>query len=194
MGSDHRNSNQLIKREADEILYNRGLMDILNSFGLPFVHGSYALDLMTWRDLDIYLQVDTLSITNFFVLGERICSALVPVKMSFRNEVIAQTKGLPAGLYWGVYLGNERAGAWKIDVWAVRAPECQRLLQYGDTIKQKLTAEAIERILAIKSGCWQDPEYRRSYNSADIYTAVLEENVTGLEEFKEYRRTLKPAG
>jgi hypothetical protein len=30
--------------------------------------------------------------------------------MSFRNELIAKTKGLPTGLYWGIYFGNERAG------------------------------------------------------------------------------------
>jgi hypothetical protein len=37
--------------------------------------------------------------------------------MHYRDETIARTPGLPSGLYWGVYLGNERDGAWKIDIW-----------------------------------------------------------------------------
>jgi hypothetical protein len=106
----YQNINLNIKREADAILYEKGLINILHSFGTPYVHGSYLLDLMTWRDLDIYLQADDISIPDFFVLGERICSLFSPVKMSFRNELKAKTKGLPTGLYWGIYLGKERAG------------------------------------------------------------------------------------
>jgi hypothetical protein len=181
-----RELNSLLKSEADEILLEKGLLGILNSYGMPHVTGSYSLELMTWRDLDIYLQVDDFSETDFFALGSKICSAFTPVKMSFRNELLAKTKGLPAGWYWGVYLGDERAGDWKIDIWAVDASECQRLLRYCADIKQKLTRAAAEKILDIKSRCWQDPQYRRSYSSADIYDAVLEKNVADIEGFRTY--------
>jgi len=193
MSNDLRELNLLIKQEADEILYGKGLVDILSPFGKPHVHGSYSLDLMTWRDLDIYLEADTLSETEFFAIGEHICKAFSPVKMSFRNERKAKTPGLPNGLYWGIYLGNERAGAWKIDIWTVSAMECHRLLKYGDSIKQKLDEEAIQRILEIKSACRNDAGYRRSYSSSDIYTAVLEEKVASVEEFRKYVATVKVA-
>jgi hypothetical protein len=162
--------NAAIKKEAGEILYEKGLLNILNLFGKPHISGSYALDLMTWRDLDIYLEADTISETEFFKLGGKICSAFNPVKMSFRNELIAKTKNLPKGLYWGIYLGNEREGAWKIDVWAVKPAESKRLIEYCTAIKQKLTPATILRILDIKSQCWKEPEYRRSYSSSDIIT------------------------
>jgi len=191
MSNDLRELNLLIKQEADEILYRKGLVDILSPFGKPHVHGSYSLDLMTWRDLDIYLEADTLSETEFFAIGQHICKVFSPVKMSFRNERKANTPGLPNGLYWGIYLGNERAGAWKIDIWTVSAMECHRLLKYGESIKQKLDEEAIQRILEIKSACWNDAGYRRSYSSSDIYTAVLEEKVASVEEFRKYVATLK---
>ena len=183
--------NSAIKAEADEIFLNHGLLDILNSFGTPHITGSYALGLMTWRDLDIYLQVDNFSQTDFFKLGGKISAAFNPVKMSFRNELIAQTKGLPTGLYWGIYFGNERAGDRKVDIWAVSATECRRLIQYCTAIQQKLTPETISKILNIKSQCWQDPEYRRSYSSADIYDAVLEKNVSSIESFRKYLKTYK---
>jgi hypothetical protein len=178
--------NSELKKEADEILHNRGLLNLLAIYGKPHITGSYSLDLMTWRDLDIYLEVEELQSIDFFELGNEINRALHPVKMSFRNEVIAQTRGLPAGLYWGIYLGNERAGAWKIDVWAVARMECKRLLEYCSNIKQKLTPATIQIILEIKSRCWQDPSYRRVYNSSDIYSAVLVHKVRSIDEFKEY--------
>jgi hypothetical protein len=183
--------NQLIKAEADVLLSEKGLLQILNSFGKPHITGSYSLDLMTWRDLDIYLEVNNLSEADFFNLGSQICTTLTPVKMSFRNELLAKTKSLPAGWYWGVYLGNERAGGWKIDIWAVSTQECKQLIRYVADIKQKLTPETIARILAIKSECWQDPQYRRSYSSTDIYEAVLEKNISNIEEFRTYLQTIK---
>jgi hypothetical protein len=194
MRSNHQHLNSIIKKEADEILYQKGLLEILHAFGIPHVHGSYLLDLMTWRDLDIYLQSDSISETEFFKLGEQVCSAFAPVKMSYRNERNANTPGLPPGLYWGVYLGNERAGAWKIDIWAVTAQECQQRLHYCDSIKEKLTPEAAQTILEIKSTCWTDADYRRSYSSADIYKAVLENNIATVEEFTNHIRTLKLKG
>ena len=185
------NLNSLIKKEADDILFEKGLFSILSSFGEPHISGSYALDLMTWRDLDIYLQVDNISDTDFFTLGGKICTAFTPVKMSFRNEIIGKTKNLPAGLYWGIYLGNERAGAWKVDIWAVNTLECQRLIKFCTDIKQKLTPATALQILDIKSQCWKDPEYRRSYISMDIYNAVLEKSITNIEDFKNYLKTIK---
>ena len=96
-----------IRKEADEIIYGKELHNILSEFGIPYYTGSYSLHLMTWRDLDIYLETENLSEENFFKLGSKIASQFQPVKMSFRNERIAKTPGLPPGLYWGVYLGNE---------------------------------------------------------------------------------------
>jgi hypothetical protein len=166
--------NSLIKKEADEMLFEKGLFSILRSFGIPHISGSYAL----------------ISETDFFLLGSKIVPAFNPVKMSFRNERIGKSKGLPNGLYWGIYLGNERAGAWKIDIWAVDTKECQRLLNYCADIKEKLSPLKSLYILGIKSQCWKDPEYRRSYTSMDIYTAVLNKGITTIEAFKEYQKTL----
>lgn len=183
--------NQVLKKEADVLLQEKGLLSLLKTAGTPHVHGSYALDLMTWRDLDIYLEADELTESEFFRLGSEICQALQPVKMSFRNERIGKTKGLPTGLYWGIYLGNERAGSWKIDIWAVDTAECNRLLAFNKGIIQQLTPAAVSQILNIKSQCWQDPAYRRTYTSADIYKAVLQHNITGLEDFYRFLRQRK---
>ena len=144
---------------------------------------------MTWRDLDIYLETDHITETDFFFLGGKIATTLNPVKMSFRNETIAKTKGVQHGLYWGVYLGDERNGAWKIDIWAVTTDECESLLEYSKQIKRKLTPINSLQILDIKSQCWKNPAYRRSFTSADIYHAVLDKGITDMNGFQEYLKS-----
>jgi hypothetical protein len=178
--------NSSIKKEADHILYEQGLLKLLEEFGEPKVSGSYSLDLMTWRDLDIYLVTANIKSIDFFKLGSGIHSLLNPIKMSFRNETIANTSGLPYGLYWGVYLGDERKGAWKIDVWAVEKKEYDRLDKFFIQLKNQLTADHAQTIMEIKSQCWQHPQYRKSFSSMDIYKAVLENNVITLEGFISY--------
>ncbi|HEV8287315.1 MAG TPA: hypothetical protein VGQ09_23565 [Chitinophagaceae bacterium] len=177
-----------IHEEADKILENKGLKKILNQYGITHVTGSYSLDLMTWRDLDIYLENDDFSENDFFQLGKEIANLLNPVKMSFRNERLARTEGLPFGLYWGIYLGNERKGAWKIDIWAVDKEECQKRLEFCNNLAKKISFDSRIKILEIKSQCWADPQYRKYYTSNDIYTAVIEENVKDIEEFRMYLR------
>ena len=179
-------TNQQIKKEADDILYRQELFSIISGYGIPHITGSYALNLMTWRDLDIYIQKENMTEAEFFQLGAAINLQFRPVKMSYRNERITKTKGLPHGLYWGVYLGNERKDAWKIDIWAVDEKECQRLLKFCNEIAARLTPISVKTILGIKSICWQDSEYRRSYTSSDIYEAVLVHGITGLKEFRNY--------
>lgn len=184
-------TNNKLKKEAELLLHEKGLMPLLARFGKPHITGSYSLDLMSWRDLDIYLEVESFSEPAFFSLGAAIASLLQPVKMQFRNERIAQSEGLPQGWYWGIYLGNERAGAWKIDMWAVQQDECRRLLQYCVDIQKKLNPENREQILQIKSQCWQDPAYRKSYNSSHIYRAVLEGGINHIDAFMTWLRQEK---
>lgn len=186
MSDNLNDNNHRIRQEADSILNEQGLLSILKSFGIPHVTGSYALNLMTWRDLDIYLESENISEEDFFKLGASINNRFSPVRMSYRNERINKSEGLPEGLYWGVYLGDERKGAWKVDIWAMDAKQCKERLKFCNDIEAKLTDESRQIILSIKSQCWQDAAYRKLYSSNDIYKAVLKEGIKDMEGFREY--------
>ena len=41
-----------IRRNADRILYDCGLLDMLRECGTPHAVGSYQMDMMAWNDLD----------------------------------------------------------------------------------------------------------------------------------------------
>jgi hypothetical protein len=171
-----------IRREADRLM-NSGLLTLLARHGDVHVVGSYALKLMTWRDLDIHLVQENLDAKAFFSLGGEIAALLQPHRMHFRDESNEATPGLPRGLYWGIYLGDERAGAWKIDVWQTNRQEFDSVCRFGDVIASRLDDENRAAILAIKTACWQHPQYRRGFTSADVYSAVLDRGVRRVDAF-----------
>lgn len=172
-----------LRNDADLVLDRQGLRQILEQYGKVHVSGSYALELMVWRDLDIYLEVPDISEGQFFQLGGEIATRLRPVKMNFRNERLNQTPNLPQGLYWGIYLGNDRDSTWKIDIWAVTPAQCRELIAFSDALKSRLTSSTKDSILHLKSRLWRDPRYRKSFTALDIYRAVLDGGTTDVATF-----------
>jgi hypothetical protein len=186
---------ETLRAEADEILWERGLHCLLSGYGEVHPTGSYALQLMVWRDLDIYLVSPGITVGAFFRLGHQVASLLEAPRMHYRNERISATPGLPRdGLYWGIYLGDERAGAWKIDLWALDEEEHDRLHAHQDAIEERLDVETRYRILRIKSAAWTQPGYRQCYSSQDIYQAVLDHGVADENAFNAYLREHKGYG
>lgn len=171
-----------IRREADDILRS-GLLTILGGHGDVHIVGSYVLGLMTWRDLDIHIVRENLEIKAFFDLGGEVATLLKPHRMHFRDESAIATPGLPRGYYWGIYLGDERAGAWKIDMWQTNRQAFDLVRRFGDDLSARLNDETRAAILAIKAACWQHPQYRREFTSADVYAAVLDRGVRDVAGF-----------
>jgi hypothetical protein len=103
--------------------------------------------------------------------------------MHFRDESRVRTPGLPPGLYWGVYLGDERRGAWKIDIWQTDRQGFESVCRFGEGVASRLNADNRATIVAIKEACWAHPEYRRGFSSADVYAAVLDRGVSDVRGF-----------
>lgn len=172
-----------IKQEADLLLYDQGLYGILEDYGRPFIGGSYAYDLMTWHDLDIYFNGD-FDPEAFFDLGYQITATFKAYKSFFTDN-----RGRsPDGLYWGIRLGDLQAGAWKIDIWHLSEEDYQSQCHYCDMMKNSLTEETRKAIIEIKSYFCMKPGYRDSITSGDIYRAVLEQGIRNLEQFLEYQQ------
>lgn len=172
-----------VKQEADHLLYDQGLYSILEDYGHPIIAGSYAYDLMTWHDLDIYFDGD-FDREAFFDLGYQITATFNAYKAFFTDN-----RGRsPDGLYWGIRLGDLQAGAWKIDIWHLSDRDYQDQVRYCDVIKNALTDDTRRAIIEIKSHFCMKPGYRDTITSDDIYKAVLEHGVRNLEQFLHYHR------
>jgi len=154
MAEDLIQLDRALRAEADDLLDGRGLRDLLGRYGRLHVTGSYALRLMAWRDLDLYLEIvgdpeAELPVGKFFDLGRRMAELLEPSQMRFRNTRPAAVASLPPGLYWGTYLGDIRRRAWKIDLWALDGATCRRLLARCDEIAARLTSSSRALVMKI---------------------------------------------
>ena len=64
---------QMLRNEASDLLNKEGLMTLLTSFGTTRVIGSYTLETMTWRDIDISMVLpDEQDVGLFFEIGAKL--------------------------------------------------------------------------------------------------------------------------
>ena len=67
-----------IRRNADKILYDCGLLDMLRECGTPHAVGSYQMDMMAWNDLDIDIENDGMDMRKLYRLTGRILETFRP--------------------------------------------------------------------------------------------------------------------
>jgi len=178
MNTDLDAQDEALRREADALLARNGVLEILAEFGTPHISGSYSLRLMTWRDLDIYLETPSPDAVAFVRLGVQLAEALRPRKMSFTDHLNFPATEPVTGLYWGI-----QAQGWKLDLWAVTPEVCAERLAQCAAIGARLTAETRAAILAIKNEVCRLPEYRKSITSQHIYDAVLDSGSRSVADF-----------
>ena len=172
-----------LRADADALLARHGILGILQEFGRPHISGSYALQLMTWRDLDIYLEMPEVRVDRFLELGRRLAASIGPRKASFTDHLhFPATENVP-GLYWGIHTDILSRGGWKIDVWGVAADTCAQRLRHTESIATGLNAETRAAILSIKNEVCRHPRYRDTVTSQHVYDAVLSSGVQTLDEF-----------
>ena len=175
---------QSLRSEAGRPLEG-GLLATLEAFASTFVHGSYALDLLLKRDLDINLRLTKGDdVVSFFQVGAAITAKYPVHKASYSNHFTRGFPGFEYGLYWGIELGFE-AHRWKLDVWGLspdRFAEHQKRFQ---ELKDALSHRDRRVILELKQQLQIGEKYRAGVTSVDIYHAVIA-GVTDVEAFKKW--------
>jgi hypothetical protein len=172
-----------LRAEADGILYGKGILERAARYGKVHVRGSYALQLMAWKDLDIAIAMSPMDEVAFRKLGDELIAALSPTRVTYHNRVAEPMPGMPKGFYYGFRLGDLHSGGWKIDLWAMEPGEMSERISLEEKLASRLTDETRKAILAIKAKLWTHPEYRKSITSQDIYRAVLDGGVADVDGF-----------
>lgn len=172
---------EALRDEARELL-DAGLGDLLAGHGELWVGGSYALCLMVWRDLDLMVAPPVLDPDAFAALGPPLRALLEPVRMSFRDEVRGRTPGLPRGYYWGIRQADPETG-WKLDVWAVEPADLESARERLALLQARIGPDERRTILRLKDALRTHPAFRRAFTSLDLYLAVLDDGVTGVDAF-----------
>ncbi|MEW6209600.1 MAG: hypothetical protein AB1631_14630 [Acidobacteriota bacterium] len=175
-------NNTELKKEADILIQKHHLPELLAVYAAWFIGGSYSYDLMCWRDLDIYILDPEYDLKRCFEVGYELTDRLGARKSRFTNNI----GGEPDGFYWGIKLGDERQGAWKLDVWFQDQAGYQKHADYSFRMRERLTAKTRRIILAIKESYWQRPSYRDTITSDMIYRAVLDNGVGSVSDFERF--------
>ena len=175
---------RLLHQEASELLDKEGLLPMLSTFGTTRVIGSYALDTMTWPDIDISMNLpNEQNVELFFEIAKRIATKFEITKMSYSNHFIRGFPGFDHGLYWGTQL-RYRGREWKIDLWGYDDTDYQKHIADADALHRQLQRADRVAILRIKHVICQHPDYRGNvYNSMAIYRAVLEDKIETVDAF-----------
>ena len=172
-----------LRKEADIILYDKQIISILAKYGKVQVQGSYYLQLMTWRDLDFYVQIDEISISDCFDLAKELALELNPIQISYKNNLLQSIKNEPEGVYFGLRTKVVGEFIWKLDIWILDKEQFNEQIRICEHIFSLLTPENRKVILNIKEELWHHPDYRDKITSLDIYNAVLMDHVIDINQF-----------
>jgi hypothetical protein len=141
---------------------------------------------MTWRDLDFYVQNDEISINDCFDLAKELATALNPIKLSYKNNLLQSVKNEPEGIYFGLKTKIIDEFIWKLDVWILNTNQFNEKLSICQHVLSLLNPENRKIILKIKNDLCYHPDYRDSITSFDIYNAVLKDRVKDTNQFWVY--------
>ncbi|MBE6716630.1 MAG: hypothetical protein E7573_06895 [Ruminococcaceae bacterium] len=171
------------KNNADKLLYDFGLLNELKNYGTPYIVGSYAMDLLAWNDLDIYVSNETMSTEKLYELTSFILNTFHPVWYEAKKEVI------DGKTVWFHGFETEILGELcNVDVWFFDKDTIAKALDFSKNIKQKLLAnpELKEVVINIKQSLIENEQYGfDKILSMDVYKAVFEDNIRSYKEFIE---------
>lgn len=171
---------QLIRRNADRILYEYGLLDMLRAVGTPHIVGSYPMDMMAWNDLDIDVENEGMSLPKLYCLTGQILETFRPSWYEAKEE--RDPEGKTVWFHgFEAMVGGEM---WNVDLWFFDREAISAAERYCSRIAAAASAAQREQIIAIKRGLLERDLYAfDKFRSMDVYRAVLEEDVRNIDEF-----------
>lgn len=178
-----------IRLEADSLLKEQGIENLLRRFGDVIYTGSYALDLMVWNDIDLYLVPKPN--TDWTQCASDVCAALVAradvdtvrIEKSFWRQIPV----LPRGIYIGVKIpAPDYPLPWKLDIWMVDEATRASNKKLVDDILARLDASKKELIVRSKAALITPAGRTPSHTSVHVYQAVLEKGLTCVDDVVAY--------
>lgn len=176
------------QQEADQLLTESKLLDVLKQHGQPLFTGSYEYQLMANGDIDLYL----ITKSNTQTVAQKLLQKLV--KEGWWNGYMLfdwvnwHRDHFPSGFYVGVKTDFEDH-RWKVDIWVLNEFPSEQA-KYNQWLLSKLNEENKTLILNLKAAR-NDNDWPQ--DSKTIYDAVLKDNITTTTEFvTKYHLDRKP--
>jgi hypothetical protein len=184
----HNQLQQELQEEAKDILDNAKLLLPFNDNGTTHIVGSYDLGLLVYGDLDIYYEPSSsVNVIDIFTASIEIAMQSKDIiTMRFERELFKKEPKCPPGMYLQFKLRVMSRRIWQIDIWAPTKEYLDDFFIRFSSLKSKLTPQNKELILKIKHELTGPENKTPRYFSYFLYKAILEENLTDLNEIKDY--------
>lgn len=193
--SDLLEAQRQLQAEADEIVRQLHLDELLEAIGNPIRVGSSAMGLMVRRDVDITvscLRLDAGALEAFAGIGARLMQMTDSVvAVRFRNDTGAwntEPDKYPDGLYLWLSVRAQNQSMWTIDIWLVDQPDRQPDLTHLKTLMPRMNDQDRETILRIKKALAERPQTKDKISSALVYEAVMDHGVRTVYEFESWHQ------
>lgn len=188
-------SQKYLQAEADNVVRELQLEELLGSIGHPIRVGSTAMGLMVRRDIDITVvcsKLDAHTLEAFSAVAARLIQKPTIVSaVRFRNDCggwNAEPEKYPDGLYLGLTVRAQNGANWTLDIWLVDQPERQPDVAHLKTLLPRITDEHRRVILQIKQVLADRPKSIDSVPSVLVYEAVVDHSIQTVEQFDDWCR------
>jgi hypothetical protein len=167
-----------LQREAQDVLDDLELPTFLAAYGHPRIVGSAALGLMTWRDIDVDVEVfDEIEEDEVWDTARYLLGRATITLVSVADDRSGRTACRVPSMYVGARYRSDESAVWKIDIRFVRSADAVAS-SHLDDLGAKLTPETRQRILAIKDAVSNRLEYGQTLSGVDVYRAVRTDRIT----------------
>ncbi len=175
-----------LREEAYSLIKDLKLKQLLSEYGQFVLIGSVKYNLMTWRDIDIdVVMKDAPKDEEFWEIVKQIFKIDGNELTMIVDNRTVETPDRPKSMYIGFKMKDKNNNLWRFDIRLISTKH-MTANKISDMIEKHIDDEKRRTILEIKAKVHDDPRYHKDYQSIDIYEAVLLNNVTTFEEFKNY--------
>jgi hypothetical protein len=171
-----------LRQEADMLLRELRVREIVSKYGTLTATGSYFLDVMVYPDIDFCIS--ELSVEQLFSIGGRLAASPLVYEVVFQRS---KDESLPGGLYLKprIQYGNwERP--WKIDFWSLADEVIEQKMAPMWRFKQAMTEALRQQIIRYKVSILTPGGRTPMYSGYFVYKAFIDEGLTDYRQVTQY--------
>lgn len=163
-----------LKKEADSIVKESNIVNILSHLGDVHFVGGYYLNVIYRLDIDINVLSGCPDRDKALKVTNKLLKQGYFQTVGFADWKTFPKRGLPKGFYWEL-LVTKHKNSWKIDIWYLK-PEEDHSVEATEKFKSLLDKNPSKRIeiLKLKRKYFNGTKYVGKATGFDIYTKILE--------------------
>ncbi|MHA1558358.1 MAG: hypothetical protein ACTSXG_00910 [Alphaproteobacteria bacterium] len=177
-----------LHEDATNILHDKNLWEVFENYGKIYKAGSFFLDLLVYPDLDVYFEVPKhFNVLDVFAeISKSLVNHQNVKSIRLEKELYKINPIVPKGVYLQLKFRTNEDIMWKIDIWSLDKKCQNKILGELNLLKSKIDFSKRELILKIKNMLKRKDGCTPSFSSYHVYKAVLNEELTNIEDIKSY--------